>query len=87
VQAQRLASQMMVMAADVRAGRAELPLMVYPATLVATALQDLLDATGIDDAATRARALRQAADSLAGAAGVIAEMAARSQASASTHGA
>ena len=35
--------------------------MVYPAMLVATALQNLLDATGIDDDAVRAEALRKAA--------------------------
>jgi hypothetical protein len=74
VQAQRLASQLMVMAADARAGRAELPLTVYPAMLIATALQNLLDATGINDDA-RAQALRQVADSLAGGAEIIASMA------------
>lgn len=56
--------------------------MVYPAMLVAAALQNLLDATGIDGDAGRAEALRKAADSLAGGAEIIADMAARSRASA-----
>ncbi len=86
VQAQRLASQLMVTAADSRAGRAGLPLMVYPAMLVATALQNLLDATSIDDAADRARALREAAAALAGGAEIAGEMAARTQAFAGTYG-
>jgi hypothetical protein len=60
----------MVMAADSRAGRAELPLMVYPAMLIAGALEKVLD-----DPAARAAALAEAAGELAGGAEVIQELA------------
>ncbi len=65
----------MVMAADSRAGRAELPLMVYPAMLIAGALEKALSATTLDDPAARAAALAEAAGELAGGAEVIQEIA------------
>jgi len=75
VQAQRLSTQLMVMAADSRAGRAELPLMVYPAMLIAGALEKMLNATTLDDPAARAAALAEAAGELTGGAEVIQELA------------
>jgi hypothetical protein len=75
VQAQRLSTQLMVMAADFRAGRAELPLMVYPAMLVAGALEKMLNVTTLDDPAARAAALAEAAGELTGGAEVIQELA------------
>jgi hypothetical protein len=87
VQAQRLASQLMVMAADARAGRAEFPLLVYPAMLVATALQKLVDTASIDDPAGRARMLHETAGTLAGGAEVITEMADKAQHFADMYGA
>ena len=75
VQAQRLSTQLMVMAADSRAGRAELPLMVYPAMLIAGALEKMLNATTLDDPAARAAALAAAAGELTGGAEVIQELA------------
>ncbi len=75
VQAQRLSTQLMVMAADSRAGRAELPLMVYPAMLIAGALEKMLNATTLDHPAARAAALAEAAGELTGGAEVIQELA------------
>jgi hypothetical protein len=48
VQAHRLETQLTVMAADSRAGRAELPLTISPAMLIAGALEKALDATALE---------------------------------------
>lgn len=75
VQAKRLATQLTVTAADSRAGRAELPLMIYPAMLIAGVLEKMLDATTLDDPSARAAALAEAAGELADGAEVIQELA------------
>jgi hypothetical protein len=75
VQAKRLVIQLMVMAADFRSGRAELPLMIYPAMLIAGALEKSLDATTLDDPSARAAVLAEAAGELAGGAEVIQKLA------------
>lgn len=64
IQAQRLSSQLMVMAAGSRAGRAELPLMVYLAMLIAGALEKMLNAITLEHPAVRAAALAEAAKEL-----------------------
>jgi hypothetical protein len=59
----------------VQTQRLSTQLMVYPAMLIAGALEKMLNATTLDDPAARAAALAEAAGELTGGAEVIQELA------------
>ncbi|MGW3367819.1 hypothetical protein ACWDOR_33265 [Streptosporangium canum] len=80
VQAQRLANHLMVLVADSQAGRADAPLIAYPAMLVATALESLLQAAQAERAAERAKWFRQVTETLRGGAEVTENLADKAEA-------
>lgn len=74
------------MVADSRAGRADHPLMVYPALLVAQAQEALLAVTGTEDERERAAALGGAAEAIAGAAEMVTDVAVKARTFAARRG-
>jgi hypothetical protein len=75
--ASRLASQLMVMVADSHAGRAEVPLVVYPGMLIAGGLEKLMEAA--TSPGQRTALLREAADALRGGAELAGELAGKAE--------
>jgi hypothetical protein len=84
LQATRLVSQLMLMAADSRTGRAEIPPIVSPAMLIASSLEKLLEAAS--EPQDRVRQLREAAKALAGGLEIVEEMLGKAEALAATDG-
>jgi hypothetical protein len=79
-----LASQLMVMVADSHAGRAEVPLVIYPGMLVAAGLEKLLEAA--TSPGQRTALLREAAAALRGGADLVGELAGKAGAFEARHG-